>query len=70
MNLQPQTIQQKAAIVALMPLLEQRYQALLALLEESTGRDIELWILELARKDVEAVLDTMLPRFEEDEEAL
>lgn len=62
MNLQEQTIQQKQAIVALRPELERRYAVLHDLLETCTERDVDLWRIELARGDVDAVLNTMMPR--------
>ena len=68
MNIQEQTIQQKQAIVALRPELDRRYKVLLGLLEECTESDVDLWRIELARGDVDAVLNTMLPKIVEPEE--
>lgn len=69
MNLLDITIEQRAAIVALRPVLDARYQHLQALLAEAaTEKDIEMWKLNLALTDLESVLEVLLPRLPEDEE--
>jgi hypothetical protein len=69
MNIMDITIEQRAAIVALRPVLDARYQHLCALLAEaSEEKDIEMWKLNLALTDLEAVLEVMLPRYPEDED--
>lgn len=68
MNLQEQTIQQKQAIIAMKPELARRYGVLIDLLEECTSSDVALWRIELARGDVDAVLNAMLPKIVEPED--
>lgn len=69
MNLQAQTIQQNDAIVALRPLMERRYQRLARLLDACCEGEVALWELDIARADLSAVLEVMLPRIvaEDDE---
>lgn len=66
MNLMDITIEQRAAIVALRPVLEVRYQQLMALLNQCTECDVELWKINLALTDLESVLEVMLPRIEDE----
>lgn len=69
MNLMDITIEQRAAIVALRPVLAVRYQHLSTLLDEAAeGTDVEMWKLDLALTDLESVLAVMLPRIADDEE--
>lgn len=68
MNLQELTIEQKQAIVAMKPILHERYQHLSALLDKCTEQDVELWRLDLALTDIESVLAVMLPRITDTDE--
>lgn len=69
MNLMDITIEQRAAIVALRPILDARYQHLQTLLAEAaTEKDIEMWKLNLALTDLESVLEVLLPRVAEEED--
>lgn len=70
MNLKEQTLQQMVAIVSLRPELDRRYRVLRDLLDACSERETEpqLWQIDLARADLEAVIDTMLPRIVEPED--
>ncbi len=68
MNLQEQTLQQIGAAVALKPVIQDRFERLMKLLDEASAVDIELWRIDLARNDLIAALDVALPRIVVDEE--
>lgn len=69
MNLMDITVEQRAAIVALRPELDARYQRLRGLLDEAIQGDVEMWRLDLALTDLESITSVMLPRIADDEEA-
>lgn len=60
-----QTIEQKRIIVALTPVLEQRYNNLRLLIDECAERDVEGFDIALAIADVESALNIMFPQDEQ-----
>lgn len=68
MNLREQTIEQKQAAVALMPELDKRFNTLRALLNECCEKDVDLWRIDLAVADLDAVLSVMTIRIVDSED--